>query len=69
MRLLPFQFAAFSPVFGQTLAGVQFVCMCHRHLELMKTCQASLSVQEDLFPFIFRLAKPRSARFLILCRR
>ena len=48
MRLLPFQFAAFSPVFCQTLAAVQCSCMCHQHLELMKTGQTSLSVWEEV---------------------
>ena len=48
MRLLPFQFAAFSIVLCQTLAAVQCGCMYHQHLELMKTSQTSLSVQEEL---------------------
>ena len=47
-RLLPFQFAAFSPVFCQTLAAVQSVCMCHQDLELIKTGQTSLSVWEEV---------------------
>ena len=31
-----------------TLAAVQCCCMCHRHLELMKTDQTSLSVPEEV---------------------
>ena len=47
MKLLLFEFVAFSPVFCQTFASVQYGCVCHRHLELelMKTC---LSVQKEV---------------------
>ena len=47
-HLLRLQFDAFSPVFCETLAAVQYGCMCHRHLELMQTSQTSLSVWEEV---------------------